>query len=37
MVIQKLEHDIIAQTTLVICGDIILGDAELLARILDNL
>ena len=37
MVIQKLEHDIIAQTTLVICGDIILDDAELLARILENL
>ena len=37
MVIQKLDHDIIEQTTLVICGDIILDDAELLARILDNL
>ena len=37
MNIQKLEHDIIDQTTTVTAGDIILNDEELLARILDKL
>ena len=37
MVLQKKEHDVTGARTIVTCGDIILGDTELLARILDEL
>ncbi len=37
MIPQRKEHDIVDQSTTVTVGDIILGDAELLARILDDL
>jgi len=35
--LQSVEHDVVAQKTRVVCGDIILSDEELLARILDDL
>lgn len=37
MTVQKLEHNILDQTTKVTAGDIILSDEELLARLLDKL
>ena len=37
MVLQKKEHDATGRTTTITCGDIILSDDELLARILDDL
>ena len=37
MPLQKKEHDVTGQITTVICGDIILSDDELLARILDEM
>lgn len=36
MQVQKISHDIIAQKTGVTCGDIILSDNELLARIIEE-
>jgi len=37
MPLQKKEHDVTGRTTIVTCGDIILSDDELLARILDEM
>lgn len=37
MVLQRKEHDIFADTTAIVCGDIILDDSELIARILQDL
>ncbi len=37
MILQKKEHDVTGQRTRITCGDIILSDSELLARILDEL
>jgi len=37
LILQRKEHDILKSTTSIVCGDIILSDDELLARILDEL
>lgn len=37
MILQKKEHDVTGGITTITCGDIILSDDELLARILDDL
>lgn len=37
LILQKQEHDVISQRTTISCGDIILSDDELLARILDDI
>jgi hypothetical protein len=37
MILQKKEHDLNAGTTTLTLGDIILDDAELIARIIDDL